>query len=73
PYENLQKISDDQEQSYPISYKNSLVPVQIELPRINPNFIGKLYRYIYAGRGAPNYNFDALVKIDLQTQKIAGL
>ncbi|CAF1196877.1 unnamed protein product [Adineta steineri] len=73
PYENHQKLSDNQQQSYPNSFRNSLVPVQFDLPRINSNFIGKLYRYIYAVRGPPDYKFDALIKIDLQTQTIAGL
>ena len=73
PNENLQQSSDNQSQAYPISYRNSLVPVQIDLPRINSNFIGKFYRYVYAVRGPPDYKFDALVKIDLQTQRIAAL
>ena len=35
--------------SHPFSHAHSLAPVQFELPRINPNYIGKSYRYIYAG------------------------
>lgn len=73
PHENLQPLSDDQQQSYPISYRNSLVPVQFDLPRINSNFIGKPYRYVYAVRGPPDYKFDALLKIDLKTQQVVGL
>ncbi|UJR34947.1 hypothetical protein I4U23_027725 [Adineta vaga] len=71
PFENVRQLSH--EQTYPISYKNSLVPIQIDLPRINSNFTGKFYRFIYAVRGPPNYFFDALVKIDIESQQVTGL
>ena len=62
PYEDLQKLSDDQ-QDYAQSVIEiiSLVPVQIDFPRINSNLIGKLYCYIYAVRESPNYKLNALV------------
>jgi carotenoid cleavage dioxygenase-like enzyme len=72
PHENFHELSNDQQVAYPISYKNSVVPVQIDLPRINPNHIGKFYRYIYAVRGPPNYFMDALVKIDVENHQISG-
>ncbi|UJR18663.1 hypothetical protein I4U23_005571 [Adineta vaga] len=73
PFENVQKLFTNQHESHPISYGNSLVPVQIDLPRINADYIGKFYRYIYAIRGPPGYFLDALVKIDLETRQVVGL
>lgn len=52
--------------AYPVSYANSLVPVQFELPRINPRHDGKPYRFLYAVRAPPNRFFDGLVKIDVE-------
>jgi beta,beta-carotene 9',10'-dioxygenase len=51
------------------SHAHSLVPVQFELPRINPKFITKLYRYIYAVRAPPGRLFDALIKLDIETKQ----
>ena len=43
-----------------------LVPVQFELPRINPRYYtGKPYRYIYVVRATPGQLFNALLKIDV--------
>ncbi|CAF3885436.1 unnamed protein product [Rotaria sp. Silwood1] len=55
------------------SYANSLVPIQFELPRINPKFIGKSYRYVYATRAPPGRLFDALIKLDVQSKEQVGL
>ncbi len=55
--------------SYPLSYAHSLVPIQFELPRINPRLIGKPYRYIYASRAPPGRLFDALIKLDVESKK----
>jgi len=55
--------------AYPISHANSLVPVQFELARINPNFIGKPYRYLYAVRAVPGRLFDAIVKLDAESKE----
>ncbi|CAF0853977.1 unnamed protein product [Didymodactylos carnosus] len=73
PSENKNELPEQEYIGHPIGYRNSLVPVPIELPRINSDYIGKSYRYVYAVRGPPNYMFDALVKIDLQTQTVSGL
>ncbi|UJR19427.1 hypothetical protein I4U23_022557 [Adineta vaga] len=73
PYKNLQKLPTDQSTAHPVSHKNSLIPIQIEFPRINPNYIGHLYRYVYAVRGPQGYLMDALVKIDLEAHHICGL
>ncbi|CAF3370038.1 unnamed protein product [Rotaria socialis] len=54
---------------YPISYANSLVPVQFELPRINPYHIGKSYRYFYAARSPPDRFLDALIKGEIESKK----
>ncbi|CAF4261756.1 unnamed protein product, partial [Rotaria magnacalcarata] len=51
------------------SYANSLVPVQFELPRINPIFITKPYRYIYAVRAPPGRFFDGLIKLDVESKQ----
>ncbi|CAM4817561.1 unnamed protein product [Rotaria magnacalcarata] len=51
------------------SYANSLVPVQFELPRINPIFITKPYRYIYAVRAPPGRLFDGLIKLDAESKQ----
>jgi carotenoid cleavage dioxygenase-like enzyme len=59
--------------SHRFSYANSLIPVQFELPRINPKFIGKSYRYVYGNRGAPGRVFDALIKIDLESKEQVAL
>ncbi|CAF4217098.1 unnamed protein product [Adineta steineri] len=72
PYKNLQQLPKGQQIAHPISHMNSLVPVQIEFPRINSRYIGQFYRYVYAVRGPPNYMMDALVKIDMQTRQICG-
>ncbi|UJR13606.1 hypothetical protein I4U23_000619 [Adineta vaga] len=55
--------------SHCFSHAHSLVPVQFELPRINPNYNGKPYRYVYADRATPGRLFDALIKLDLQTKE----
>ena len=55
------------------SYAHSLVPVQCELPRINPRFIGKPYRYVYAVRGPPGRVLDALIKIDTESKEQVAL
>lgn len=52
--------------SHSLSYAHSLIPVQYELPRINPKFIGKPYKYVYAARAEPGRLFDALIKLDVQ-------
>jgi carotenoid cleavage dioxygenase-like enzyme len=72
PYENLQDLPTDQPAAHPISHMNSLVPVQIEFPRINSSYVGQFYRYVYAVRGPPGYLMDALVKIDVETRQICG-
>ncbi|CAF2990567.1 unnamed protein product [Rotaria sp. Silwood2] len=59
--------------SHCYSYAHSLVPVQFELPRINPKFIGKSYRYTYALRAPPGRLFDALIKLDVQSKEQVGL
>jgi beta,beta-carotene 9',10'-dioxygenase len=73
PYGNLQTLLTDQPTAHPISYTNSLVPVQIEFPRINLIYIGRSYRFVYAVRGSPGYLMDALVKIDVQARRIRSL
>ncbi len=55
--------------SHCLSYAHSLVPIQFELPRINPRFIGKLYRYVYAARAPPGRLFDALIKFDVEKKE----
>ena len=55
--------------NHPVSYANSLVPVQYELPRINPRITGKPYRYLYAVRSPPGRLFDALIKLDVESKK----
>ena len=59
--------------SHPISHANSLVPVQFELPRINPKFTGKPYRYVYCVRSPPGRVFDALVKLDVESKNEAAV
>ncbi|CAF2226245.1 unnamed protein product [Rotaria magnacalcarata] len=54
---------------YPISYANSLVPVQFELPRINPYYIGKSYCCFYAAHSPPDRFIDALIKVDAESKK----
>lgn len=55
--------------AHPISHSHSLVPVQFELGRINPRFVGKPYRYVYAVRAVPGRLFDAIVKLDVQSRE----
>jgi len=55
--------------SYPLSYAHSLIPVQFELPRINPKYIGKPYRYVYVNRGQPGRLFDVLLKLDVESKE----
>ena len=55
--------------THPISYANSLIPIQFELPRVNPRFIAKPYRYVYAVRSPPGRVFDALIKLDVESKK----
>ena len=59
--------------NHPASYANSLVPVQFELPRVNPRFIAKPYRYVYAVRSPPGRVFDALIKLDVESKKELGV
>ena len=58
---------------HPVSHANSLVPVQFELPRINPKFTGKPYRYVYCVRSPPGRVFDALVKLDVESKNEAAV
>ncbi|CAF3405131.1 unnamed protein product [Rotaria sp. Silwood2] len=55
------------------SYAHSLIPIQFELPRINPRFITKQYRYIYCVRALPGRLFDALIKLDVESKQEVGL
>ena len=55
------------------SHAQSLVPVQFELPRINPRFNSKPYRYVYVVRAVPGRLFDAVVKIDVQSKEQAAI
>jgi len=59
--------------SHCISYANSLVPIQFDLPRINPKFIGQPYRYIYGIRAQPGRMFDALIKFDVEKKEQVAL
>ncbi|CAF2880944.1 unnamed protein product [Rotaria sp. Silwood2] len=59
--------------SHRYSYAHSLVPIQFELPRINPKFIGKPYRYTYAIRAPPGRLLDSLIKLDAQSKEQVGL
>ena len=52
-----------------MSYAHSLIPVQFELPRINPKYIGKPYRYVYVNRGQPGRLFDVLLKLDVESKE----
>jgi len=54
--------------THSVSHANSLVPVQFELPRINPKFIGKSYQYIYVVQSPPGRLFDTLVKLDVESK-----
>ena len=55
--------------SHPFSYAHSLVPVQFELPRINPKYTGKSYRYVYVDRSPAGRLFDGLVKLDVESKQ----
>jgi carotenoid cleavage dioxygenase-like enzyme len=55
--------------SHCLSYAHSLVPVQFELPRINPRFLRKPYRYIYAVEAPPGRLFDKLIKLDVESKE----
>lgn len=58
----------EQKGSHGVSHAHSLIPVQFELPRINANYLGKAYRYLYCVRATPGRLFDALLKLDVQTK-----
>ena len=73
PSTNTNPLPMDEQIAYPISHRNSLVPVQFDLPRINLDHQGQLYRYIYAVRGPPNRLMDALIKIDVQSRQISSV
>ncbi|CAF4080445.1 unnamed protein product [Adineta steineri] len=55
------------------SHAHSLIPIQFELPRINPNFTGKKYQYVYAVRAPPGRIFDGIIKLDVQTKEVIAV
>jgi carotenoid cleavage dioxygenase-like enzyme len=59
--------------SHRYSYAHSLVPVQFELPRINPKFTAKPYRYVYVIRAPPGRLFDAIIKLDVESKQEIAL
>ncbi|CAF3298931.1 unnamed protein product, partial [Rotaria sp. Silwood2] len=59
--------------SHRYSYAHSLLPIQFELPHINPKFTGKPYRYTYAIRATTGRLLDSLIKLDAQSKEQVGL
>jgi beta,beta-carotene 9',10'-dioxygenase len=59
--------------THPICHAHALVPVPFELPRINPKYITKAYRYAYAVRVTPGRWLDALIKLDVQSKELAAM
>ena len=71
PQGNITRLTLDLTSSN--AQSGTLSALQIEMPRINADYAGKPYRYIYGLNSSDEYNYyDRIIKIDLTTDTLTG-